>query len=204
MNILVELMKDYASKIGEIQSVDELKPIQEAFRQISAPLIADFIAISVLLERGLVGSAETLMRPQVERLATMAYLRKNGSEETENWFVGYRTRSERPKLEKRIQHMDPLRNPFTGGFADQGEVFAEFVQDYANTLHSLQHGDRASSYRSLARGNNEEFFVAGSNPFDLEGIGRVSNFAGLLICYLLQELNELFPQLKDHYLGNAA
>ncbi len=154
-----------------------------------------------LIEIGFSGTAKTLMRTQIERIATIAYLRKSQPSETLKWAAGYKTAEDRPNWRKRLAKLDPLCSPLTGEVVEKGGEFkAEMFVQY-ESLHAMVHGDRESAWHNAKHEDLNTYLATGSNPFNLSIASATANLAGLVTAYLIQELHFAFPFLKTEYLG---
>jgi hypothetical protein len=204
LTTLMPLLRAYCERMVALNKAVDLSEYQQAFVEIASPTSADLQAIGILLENGFASSAETLLRTQIERIGTIAYLRKSSPSETSRWIKGYTSDDPRPKWTKRLEALDELLNPFNVHSVENGDEFKPDMFRLFSSLHPMVHGDRISAWKNAHHDESATYIAMGSNPFNQEAIGRVSNYTGQILCYLIQEMNLTFPNLKSEFLSNAA
>ena len=197
---LIALLEDYEKQMSTFPKVGSSDELKQATQEIALPTITDLLAIRKLIELGFGSTAETLLRTQIERVATISFLR-NHPHKIKKWV---KKGGDVEYLKVRINSMLALKNPLDGKVVLGAHEFTSQMKDYVDALQALVHCNRSGAYVSSFESDEGTVLVAGSNPYNSIQISRVSNYSGQVLCYLIQELNLAFPKLKEYYLGEAA
>ena len=202
---VANLASEYCVQLAKEFEAKKISELQFATQEICAPAFSEIFAIRELLKLHYLHTSELLLRPLLERISTICYLRKSDESVLRSWQSGWKDCKTRPSPDSRIAMMDELKDPFTGAIAPMDQAYRDLIRNYREGLHSLVHGDRAGSYRSrVVDGAGKTYFAAGPNPYDADSESRIALVAASLTSYLLQEINILFPSLEVYFLGEAS
>ena len=124
------------SEVAAFTHKTQLSDLQKAACQIIPQGINLALTIRELVRQGYLFGALVLMRPLIERTATISYLHSY-PDEVEKWKAGWNYK-DRPSLEKRLETMS---DKFTSSEIDQ----------IKNLYNSLTHGDPVSANWNLVQ-----------------------------------------------------
>jgi len=122
------------AEIAAFTYKNELNDLQKAACQIIPQGINLSLSIRELVRQGYLFAAAVLMRPLIERAATISYLHER-PEEISLWQNGWKYK-ERPSLARMLATMNK-------------EVDTKQAQEICNTFNSLLHGDPVGSSFNL-------------------------------------------------------
>jgi len=168
------------------ESCGDLSPLQRAACQIIPQGFSIALSIRELIRQGYLLSAEILIRPLVERAATISYL-VEGESALSIWERGWNYK-ERPSLSRRLLLMrgeDPDER--------QSDIGAVFVDRF----NSMVHGDPASAERNLGvTFSGEVGYLSSKNLCSPEKCDEICSYASMFLVVLLSRAAQIFPVRK--------
>lgn len=173
-------------RIARISRKDaELSSIERAAFQLIPASASIAKSIRQAVKSGHLLSAAILLRPLLERVATLAYLESNPQAVT-LWESGW-PHGQRPSLRTRLQAILPEAG---------GAVIAGFMQDVAN-YNSLIHGDPAAARVSLAQVEQSSYaYISDKDYVTPERAHGISFSAALNVVFLLLVIDRVFPSSR--------
>jgi hypothetical protein len=160
----------------------QMSPLQKAASEIIPQGISIALSIRELVRQAYLYSAGILVRPLVERTATVYWLRDN-PQSVLAWHGGW-SRKDQPTLEQLLTHLHPGHN--------NGDLGTFRVM-----MHKLMHADPAGAmYNMLQRSDGQCVFPTGKIVDD----PKMCSFLGIMGEVYLRKLivaaEELFPEGK--------
>jgi hypothetical protein len=114
-------------------------PLQEAVCELIPQTISIALSVRELIRQGYLFSAFILLRPMLERLALVVYLRDNPASVID-WHAGWKRKTQ-PSLNDLFDHL-AVSN------AGVGAIDATKQKEFASILHKVVHPDPASAMRN--------------------------------------------------------
>jgi len=159
-----------------------LSPLQRAACQIIPQGISIALSIRELIRQGYLFSALILMRPLIERAATISYL-DNHPEFVSLWEKGWHYHK-RPKLATMMASM-------AGGVPDNE------AQNIVNSHNSMVHGDPISCYQNLvALPDGELGYASGKILNNPELCSAIAMECQCYMVVLSGRMSKIFPDVK--------
>ncbi len=149
------------------------------------------IALSIreLVRQGYLFSAEILLRPLIERAATISWLCENPND-LHLWEEGWPYKK-RPPLQKMLVAMRAVRAEATK--VDQANTSA--IIDY---LNSMVHGDRSAAIRNLGTTRDGSVgFLSSKNLTDDDKCDHVCSVAAMMLIVLMARATQVFLSSGD-------
>jgi len=152
----------------------QLSPVQQAAAQLVPQAVSIALSIRELIRQGYLFSAGLLLRPLIERVGTVEYLRVH-PEAVEAWHAGW-PRREQPCLQELLEATSQAES------ADPSELKA-----FGNMLHKLIHPDPTGGlWNMIIHENGRPAFSSGKIFEDSELCDFVSvpacRFLALAMC----------------------
>ncbi|MDI6854897.1 MAG: hypothetical protein QME75_14995 [Deltaproteobacteria bacterium] len=161
---------------------DSLSPLQRAACQIIPQSISIALSIRELIRQGYLFSALILMRPLIERAATVSYL-DDHPEAVSLWEGGWQYHK-RPKLATMMASM-------AGGVPDNE------VQNIVKSHNSMVHGDPISSYQNLvALQDGEIGYASGKILNNPDLCGSIAMECYLYLIVITARMSKIFPEVR--------
>jgi hypothetical protein len=111
-------------------------PLQEAVCELVPQTISIALSVRELIRQGYLFSAFILLRPMLERLALVVYLRENPASVVD-WHAGWK-RTAQPSFSELFDHLQASN-------VGLGAVDAAKQKEFASILHKVVHPDPASA-----------------------------------------------------------
>jgi hypothetical protein len=127
----------------------QLSPVQQAAAQLIPQAVSIALSIREMIRQGYLFSAGLLLRPLIERVGTVEYLRIH-PEAVQAWHAGW-PRKEQPSLQELLEATSQAES------ADPAELKA-----FANVLHKLIHPDPTGGlWNMITHENGRPAFSSG-------------------------------------------
>lgn len=160
----------------------KMTPIQKAASEIIPQGISIALSIRELVRQAYLYSAGILVRPLVERTATVHWLRDN-PQSLIAWHSGW-SRKDQPTLEQLLAHLHPGHNN-----SDLGT--------FRVMMHKLMHADPAGAvYNMLQRSDGQSVFPSGKIIDDPKMCSFISIMGEVYLRKLVVVAEELFSEGK--------
>lgn len=178
--------------IAAYTSSHTLSPLQVAATQLIPSALSISLSTRELIRQAYLLSAQILLRPLLERCATLAYLIENPNA-VDIWHRGW-TWNERPNLKRRLAAMAPVE---TSVVLNNRRATVNDVDELVDHLNSLVHGDPHSALAgAIVRDDGSPGYSVGK---DVGSPGRADLIAEEVywrLSYLHVRTNQVFSGLN--------
>lgn len=158
----------------------KLSPVEQAAAQLIPQAVSIALSIRELIRQGYLFSAALLIRPLVERVGTVEYLRVN-PDTVEAWHADW-PRKEQPCL---VELLNAI------GLAESGDTGE--LRDFANMLHKLIHPDPTGGHwNMIIHENGRPGFSSGKIFDNPELCDFVSVTACRFLALAMRIANDIF------------
>jgi hypothetical protein len=158
----------------------QLSPVQQAAAQLIPQAVSIALSVRELIRQGYLFSAALLLRPLVERVGTVEYLRVH-PDAVEAWHAGW-PRKEQPCLHELLEATSQVES------ADGGEL-----KDFATMLHKLIHPDPTGGlWNMIIHENGRPAFSSGKILDDPQLCDFVSVTACRFLLLAIRIAEDLF------------
>jgi hypothetical protein len=147
----------------------QLFPVEQAAAQLIPQAVSIALSIRELIRQGYLFSAGLLLRPLIERVGTVEYLRVH-PEAVEAWHAGW-PRKEQPCLQELLEATSQAES------ADPGELKA-----FASMLHKLIHPDPTGGLWNMIIHENGRHAFSSGKTF---GDPQLCDFVSVTACRFL-------------------
>ena len=160
-----------------------MSPLQEAASEIIPQGVSIALSVRELVRQAYLYSAGILVRPLVERTATIYWLRDHPAS-VEAWSRGW-SRKDQPTLEQLLSHQFPGHNN-------------DHLAAFRKMLHKLMHADPAGAmFNMLKREDGQFVFPSGKITEDHKMCEFISIMGELHLRKLVLIAEDLFPASVD-------
>ena len=160
-------------------------PLQATACELIPQTISIALSIREMLRQGYVFSAVILLRPMLERLALLVYLRDN-PEAVTAWHSGW-SRKEQPSFNTLIDHLVKSNEKSTSE-AERKE--------FAALLHKVVHPDPAAALWNMTEREGKPAFASGKLLDAPEACEICSAFTQRCLSHAISEALVIFPLAK--------
>lgn len=147
----------------------ELTPVEQAAAQLVPQAVSIALSIRELIRQGYLFSAGLLLRPLIERVGTVEYLRLH-PDAVEAWHAGW-PRKEQPCLQELLEVI-----------SQGGEASSDELKSFATTLHKLIHPDPTGGLWNMITHENGQPAFSSGKIFD---DARLCDFVSVTACRFL-------------------
>ncbi len=175
----------------------DLNRLEWATMQIASGTFSILFSVNELISSGYLVSAKILIRPIIDRMSTIAWLRSHGEQGLSVWERGWlHNDRERPKfLSEKLECLHEF-DLFEGSNTESLKDVLE--RDFIDILHGEVHGDLQSSLRNSAVGGDFHGMPAsGPNPFNIPECKALCKLLSLVTMQFLKEVEVTLPRLMQ-------
>jgi len=177
---VIVLCMEQNEEVARYTHDNSLNELQQAASQIIPQGINVALTIRELVRQGYLFGALILIRPLIERAATISYLCEK-PDEMGKWKMGWEI-GKRPSFNKMLETMSGITN-------------REEIKEIANLFHHIVHGDPIGSEWNLIEMNHGRLgHTVGKNIEDDELCDFICVHSYLMLIVLMERMAQVFPK----------